>query len=156
MMYSRRDSHDRYLEKLENYVVACKESQRYSSDRFDILIISLSTTALILSAGFTKNLFPDLANLSTSNLKISWLLYVLSICSNLISQITSYYGVKYDVRCVKSEIEFELGNGHHSEYLKFERFCKRFGVSTEVLNFSSLLLLILATGFLMNFLSTNF
>jgi hypothetical protein len=155
-MYSRRELHDRYLEKLENYVVACKESQRYSSDRFDILIISLSTTALILSVGFTKNLFPDLANLSTGILKTSWLLYVLSICSNLISQITSYYGVKYDVRCVKSEIEFELGNGHDTEYLKFERLCKRFGACTEVLNFSSLLLFIFATGILMNFLSTNF
>ena len=155
-MYSRRDLHDRYLSKLETYVVTCKESQRYSSDRFDILIISLSTTALILSIGFTKNLFQNLADLETGNLKTSWLLYVLSICFNLISQITSFYGSKYDVKCVKSEIDFELGNGHDMNFLKFEKSCKWFGISTEVLNVLSLLSFIIATGFLMNFLSNNF
>lgn len=155
-MYSRKDLHDRYLAKLESYVVNCKESQRYSSDRFDVLIISLSTTALVLSIGFIKNIFPDLVEIPTGNLKTSWLLYVLSISFNLISQTTSYYGSHYDIKCVKSEIEFELGKEHHQKHKKFDKLSRRFGNCTVILNQLSLLLFVVATGFIIFFLSNNF
>ncbi len=88
-METRKDKHDRYLGNLERHVSIAKESSKYSSDRFDILLISLSTSALILSIGFVDKVKPNLKCIDTSLLKLSWLLFV-------ITQILIYYH-KYQV-----------------------------------------------------------
>ena len=66
-MESRKDIHDRRLSKLEKHVEFAKGSSKYSSDRFDILIISLATSSLILSIGFAKDVIP---NFNPTNLEI--------------------------------------------------------------------------------------
>ena len=48
----------------------------------------MSTTALVLSIGFVKDLIPNFKEIDTSYLKFSWLLLSLSLILNLISQVT--------------------------------------------------------------------
>tara|TARA_R110000850_G_scaffold50499_5_gene123855 strand:+ start:3931 stop:4308 length:378 start_codon:yes stop_codon:yes gene_type:complete len=90
-MESRKEKHERYLDKLERHISFANDSTKYSSDRFDILLISLSTSALILSIGFVDKVIPNLYCVNTSLLKTLWLLFVITLVSNLASQVTGYY-----------------------------------------------------------------
>lgn len=155
-MESRKESHDRHIGKLEKHLESAKDNSRYSTDRFDILIISLSTSALILSIGFVKDIVPNLANVDTSILKTSWLMFVLALISNLISQVTSYYGNLAEIKVTSNLISAERGGTLPDNHERLDSNCIILSRITMLLNGVSLLLLIIGISFLLNFLSNNF
>lgn len=154
-MESRKDKHERYLNKLEKHVEFSKEASKYSSDRFDILLISLSTSALVLSIGFVKNVIPNLKEIDTSLLKTSWLLFVIALIANLISQVTGFYSHKYDIKVTINLIRDERGNLPKGDQRSFKFYCEILNKTTLTLNGISLLTLLSGVIVLVLFFSNN-
>lgn len=143
------------MSKLEEHVRHAKESSKYSSDRFDILLISLSTSALVLSIGFVHKVIPDLSCVELFSLKFSWSLFVITLVSNLISQVTGYYANQKDIKITKNLIRQERGKKMKGKQEKLEKWCYRLNFITLTLNGLSLLCLISGTIALVVFFSNN-
>lgn len=154
-MESRQEIHDRYINNLDKYVDSAKETSKYSLERFDILIISLSTSALILSIGFVKNIIPEIHKIDTSLLRTSWLLFVIALISNLISQVTGYYANEKAIKIAKSKIKKERGKSIKGDNDKLEKRKSLFDKLTIGLNGFSLLILIIGIIVLVIFFSNN-
>lgn len=154
-MESRKDIHERYLDKLEKHVLSAKESSKYSTDRFDILLISLSTSALILSIGFVEKVLPNIDKIDTSLLKLSWLLLVIVLVSNLTSQVTGYYGNQYDIKVTNNLIREERDRPLKGNSKRLESLCKNLNRLTIFFNGVSLFSLIFGIIILVHFFSNN-
>lgn len=154
-MKDKKESRDRYIKKLEKHLDSTKENVRYSSDRFDILIISLSTSALILSIGFVKDLIKNFDEIDTGSLKTSWLFFIIALVSNLISQVTGYFASSYDIKVTDSLISEERGNKPDKNFNKNEKYCNSLNYSTLTLNLVSLLCFIVGVIILVQFISNN-
>lgn len=93
------------IEEIGEKKQKANESVKYSTDRIDIVVISLSTGAIAL----TINIFTNLQPFTSSNLvwflKFSLLSFTLSIISNLISQITSFYHFKLKIERFDMQIK---------------------------------------------------
>lgn len=154
-MESRKEKHERYIEKLEKHISLAKDSARYSSDRFDILLISLSTSALVLSIGFVNKVIPNLIGINTFLLKTSWLLFVITLVSNLVSQVTGYFSNQFDVEVTRNLIREERGKqvvGNQKAKIKYCNFLDRL---TLILNAISLFSLVFGIILLVLFFSRN-
>ncbi|MBE7646042.1 hypothetical protein [Tenacibaculum finnmarkense] len=94
-----------HISNLKEYVSKAEERVKYSLERFDILIISLSSGGLILAL----NLFKNFQNICIDKkfLKLSWLFFSLALIINLSSQVTGYLANKYDIKGAKNDI-YEL------------------------------------------------
>lgn len=155
-MESRKEIHERYIAKLEKHISLTKESARYSSDRFDILLISLSTSLLILSIGFIEKIIPDFQSVETALIRSSWLFFIISLISNLLSQVTGYYAHQYDIRVTKNLIRLERGKNIEGNQKSLEMLCNGLNKFTISLNLISLASLIIGIILLLLFISKHF
>ncbi|HLN74488.1 MAG TPA: hypothetical protein VK205_14445 [Prolixibacteraceae bacterium] len=137
-----------YIKELENYMVSIDKRIDYSVERFDILIISLSSSGLAFSIGFVKDI---IENLNKGNpieinfflLETTWLLFACSLVFNLISQVTGYYANKQDLIITRKIIKNEKKKGSKEVSLPpDESLLKLLSSATMFLNGGSLLLLI--------------
>lgn len=133
---------ERYLNNLEKHIERARDAEKYSADRFDILLISLSSTSLVLSIGFVNNVVSDIKSIDTTLLKISWLLFVITLISNLLSQVTGYYSHVYDIKATKNLIREERGKDYKGNQKRFEMLCSTLNTSTIFLNGVSILCLL--------------
>jgi len=130
------------ITKWETYIESCKEVSYHAIDRFDVLIISLSTGALGFSLGFLKDFVKTDPQLFIV-LKISWIFFASAIVVNLFSQLTSFYTQVFAIKraeCIiakKKEKEFDPKSKGRQE-----RKMKIFNFGTNLFNLCSLLLLI--------------
>lgn len=142
-MESRECKHKRYLDKLEKHKEDSRLSAKYSSDRFDILIISLSTTSLILSIGFIKDFIKGDECFDLGLIKLAWIAFSISIISNLFSQITGYFTNKYEIKIDTNLIREERGKKMKGNNDSFLKISNRLNKSTLFLNGFSFLSLII-------------
>ena len=131
-----------YIKRLEKYVESTQKAIDYSVERFDILIISLSTSGLILSIGFVKNVITDFSKIDSTLLKISWLLFAVALILNLLSQVTGYYANKFDLEVTKDVIRVEKGKASQISNKGYECWHVFFNNCTHILNGGSLIGLI--------------
>jgi hypothetical protein len=92
----------KYIEELKEYVVTAESRIKYSLERFDILIISLSSGGLLL----VMNLYTNFPCSNKTPINMSWFFFSIALIINLLSQITGYLANKYDLRFTKNEIKF--------------------------------------------------
>jgi hypothetical protein len=154
-METEKEKSDRYLANLEKHVEATKEAVRYSSDRFDVLLVTLSTGSLMFSMGFAENIVQDLAKADTSSLKTAWLLFAGSLISNLISQVSGYYANKSEIRVSKNLIRVERGKEAKGNQDRIKWWCQTLDYSTITLNALSLIAFICGIVALVRFSDTN-
>ena len=145
----------KFIDKLESHIEKANSNLKYSIDRFDILIISISSGGLVLSMGFVKDLLSDKINIDFTLLKISWILFAFSIVFNLISQVTGYYANKYDIMVTKNIIRKEKEKPIIGNQDKLESQEKHMNNSTMILNATSLISLILGIAIMVVFMSIN-
>lgn len=154
-METRQHKHDRYIRNLEKHVESTKDSTKYSSDRFDVLIISLSTSALVFSIGFVNDVIENLSGINTSLLKTSWLLFVLAIISNLISQATGYFANKFEVTISNNLIKEERGKPLPDNQKSLDSKKSKFDNTTLWLNGASFICLLGGICLIVLFFSNN-
>ncbi len=146
---------ERYIEKLEKHIEKSEEASKYSIERFDLLLISLSTTALVLSIGFVKDLIPNFKELDTSCLKFSWLLLTSSLILNLISQVSGYFANEKSIKVARNSIRLERGKVAQGNQKSIKRQERILSKTTMILNAICLLSLIIGTIILIIFISSN-
>lgn len=153
---TQSDKNKEYIKKLEEYAESTKKSIDYSVERFDILIISLSTSGLILSIGFVKDILKNFEKINTSLLKDSWLLFTLALIMNLLSQVSGYYANLLDLKITNDIIDVKNGKTSFMNQTCAE--CKKSALNncTQTLNGLSLLSLLVAIIVLIYFISNNF
>ncbi len=145
----------RYLKNLEKHKDSAQEALKYSSDRFDIILVSLSTSALILSIGFAENLIQDKNLIEIFLLKVTWVLFAGSLVFNLLSQVTSYYSHIYDIKLTTNLIRKERSKDIIGNQKSFKWWCKTFNNSTIIQNGISLMCLIAGIIVLLIFFINN-
>ncbi|UTD14469.1 hypothetical protein HER15_02830 [Tenacibaculum mesophilum] len=154
-MESREYKHNRYLEKLEKHKENSRLSAKYSSDRFDILIISLSTTSLVLSIGFIKDFIKGDSCINLTLIKLAWVFFAASIISNLVSQITGYFTSIYDIKIDTNLIREERGKSMKGNNESHVKVSNRLNMATLLLNGLSFLCLIFGIIFIIIFFNKN-
>lgn len=100
-----------YIAALEKYADSLRANTFYSTQRIDLLIISVSGAGIYASIEFIKYInsiayltFPLKSNYIIY-FKITGLLFIASIATNFISQLTSYFANNRNLESVKHEIE---------------------------------------------------
>lgn len=141
-----------YISDLKEYLSKAENRVKYSLERFDILIISLSSGGLILALNLYKN-FQELF-VDKVFVKLSWLFFSIALIINLSSQVTGYLANKYDIKGTQNEIyEIEkkkiIGNQKH-----IDKCQKVFNFLTKFFNVTSFLSL--TTGIILLVLFINF
>lgn len=131
-----------YIERLQTYAETTKKTIDYSLERFDILIITLSSSGLLLSIGFVKDIIKDFSKVNPILLKTTWLLFALALIMNLVSQVTGYYANKIDLRITEDIISTEKGGKSKINMRRMECRQHIFDSSTMILNGGSLISLI--------------
>ena len=155
MKKEKENINERYLQKLEKHLENSQASAKYSSDRFDILIVAISSSALIVTIGFVKNLIGDSNSVDTTLLKTSWLLFVMTIIVNLTSQLSAFYSHKYDYKVTRNLIRIERKKNVIGNQKLFEKICSKLNWTTQALNIISFITLFAAIIVMVLFYSKN-
>lgn len=122
------------IERLEKHNENVQQTIKYSVDRFDILVISLSSGGIALCTTFAKDILELFPCINILLLKIASALFGLTITFNLFSQVTSYFACKNEVQAVKNLIREKKGKPHIGNQKLIESSKKNFNTSTQILN----------------------
>lgn len=133
---------EKTIQKFEKHLENTRSIIHYSMERIDILIISISTASLGFSMAFIKDIIPDLVLICLTLLKISWICFGISIVSNLVSQVTSYYANKYEYKITRNIIREKEGKEMKGDQEDFKCYQKAYNISTAILNNLSIISLI--------------
>jgi hypothetical protein len=155
MTESEEDRAKRFIDKLEKHIEKASEHKKYSVDRFDILLITISTTALVFSIGFVKDFVKSNTNVDYRLLKTSWLFFTLTIIINLLSQVTGYYANDTDISVTRNIIQHKRGKDLAQNQPKLLKYCNILNITTQILNGLSLLFLLVAIITQISFFSKN-
>ena len=151
----KENKNKRFIKKLENHIKNTNSNIKYSLDRFDILIISLSSGGLVFSMGFVKDIISNQENINYLLLKIAWIFFGTAIISNLLSQITGYTANKLEIRITKNIIREEREKQIKGNPKSDEINVKTANFLTHLSNGLSLVLLVGAIILLIIFMSNN-
>jgi hypothetical protein len=132
----------RFIKKLEEHKEKTDSNLKYSIDRFDILIISIASGGLVFSMNFVKDLIPEGTVVKFGLIKISWILFGLAIIFNLLSQVTSYYANKFELKITRNIIRQERKKEMQGDQTKYENKERVLDFLTIQLNGYSLISLI--------------
>lgn len=132
-----------YITALKEYLEKAETRLKYSLERFDILIISLSSGGLVLGATLFER-FPD----AEKNLiNLSWIFFSSALIINLLSQVTGYLANKYDIKCTNNIINEIKGECMEGNQKKIEFIQNIFNFLTKWLNIFSFIFL--STGIIL-------
>ncbi len=138
----KKDTAEKNIERLTKYAETTQKAIDYSVERFDLLIVSLSSSGLVLSIGFVKDIIPEFSQVNPILLKITWLLFALSLIMNLISQVSGYYANSLDLKITNDIIRTKKGKDSKLDQEKLDSRMKIINSTTIFLNGASLLSLL--------------
>jgi len=144
---------EEYIKRLQDHILLSQKTMSYSVERFDVLIISLATSGLLISIGFVKDVITDFRLVDPVLLKLSWLLFAGALIMNLISQVTGYFANDSALDISKDLLRVEQGKKSLINENKKEFQQKLFDWCTWTLNGGSLLCLITGIITLVIFIS---
>ncbi|MGL2963633.1 hypothetical protein ACSVH2_07425 [Flavobacterium sp. RSB2_4_14] len=124
-----------HIDKLNAHVNSAKLRAKYGLERFDILIISLSSGGIALSATFFEK-FEDI-----DKLNVFWacIFFSVALVINLLSQVTGYYANNYDIKYTLEEIRETEKKKYYKNYKVYDCYKNVFNVLTTLFNLISLI-----------------
>lgn len=137
-----------HIANLNEYLKTAETRAKYSIERYDILIISLSSGGIALVAGF----FDKFKDIDKSDLYYGILFFSISIIINLLSQVTGYFANRNDIKYCNEEIKELEGKSYNLNYQKYDCFKKIFDFFTTLFNSISLLSFIAGGIFVLIFI----
>lgn len=153
-MESRQEKFDRLIDSRTKDKEKIERTMHYASDRFDILVIALSSSFFLASVGYLKT-----SNGQEHNclplLFVSWALFVTCTISNLFSQVTSFYGSLNNWRLVRNKIRALRGGNQIGTNAEHNRKLNQLNKATTVLNAVSLLSITIGLISLVTFFISN-
>jgi hypothetical protein len=140
-----------YVSELKEYLKKAEERVKYSLERFDILIISLSSGGLVLALNLFKNYSDSCYDKDTLNL--SWTFFSIALIVNLLSQVTGYFANKYDIKVTKNiinKVEGKKTDGNNKKLQNYQDTADFFTKWLNIISFASL-----TTGIITLIIFTN-
>lgn len=131
-------SNERYIGKLDKHIEDTRSSSNYAIERFDILIISISTAALGFSLAFLKDIVKHGALVNKQLLLTIWILFGIAIVINLLSQKTSFYSCEYAIKISENKSRRARGKDEKWDEKKIKYWNLILNRTTIVFNFISL------------------
>lgn len=129
---------EKYILELKEYKKSAELRLKYSIERFDILIISLSSGGLVLGI----NLYSNFKSAEKDLINYAWVSFSIALILNLTSQISGYFANKYDIKCTNNLID-ETERDQKNINVEINETMKTiFNYITYVLNFTSFVCLI--------------
>lgn len=130
----------KYINSLKQYITTAEARVKYSLERFDILIISLSSGGLALST----SLYENFKNADKTLINIAWIFFSSALIINLLSQITGYKANKLDIKCTNILIDEVKGKEKEGSHKKLDCIKEIYNSLTAVFNTFSFLSLTIA------------
>ena len=137
-----------HIGNLKEYIKSSESRAKYSIERFDILIISLSSGGIALTVGF----FEKFKDTDKSNVYYGCLFFSIALIVNLLSQVTGYYANRNDIKYSNEEIRELEGKSFNKNYKKYDCYKVIFDFLTISFNGISLLSLIIGIVFILIFI----
>lgn len=137
-----------HIANLNKYLKTAETRAKYSIERYDILIISLSSGGIAFVAGF----FDKFKGIDKSDVYYGSLLFSIAIIINLLSQVTGYFANRNDIKYCNEEIRELKGKNYNLNYQKYDCFKKTFDFFTTLFNGISLLSFIAGAIFILIFI----
>ncbi|WP_026729484.1 hypothetical protein [Flavobacterium denitrificans] len=139
----------KYITDLKEYITTAEGRVKYSLERFDILIISLSSGGLALSG----TLYENFKNADKTLVDIAWIFFSSALIVNLLSQITGYYANKLDIKCTRILIEEVKGKEEEGTHKSID--CQKAVFNFLTRAFNGLSFLSLTTAIILIILFIN-
>jgi hypothetical protein len=137
-----------HIANLNEYLKTAETRANYSIERYDILIISLSSGGIALVAVF----FDKFKDIDKSDVYYGSLFFSIAIIINLLSQVTGYFANSNDIKYCNEEIKELEGKNYYLNYQKYDYFKKIFNFLTTLFNSISLLSFIAGAIFVLIFI----
>lgn len=132
----------RYIKNLDGHKEKTMANMKYSLDRFDVLIISISSGGLVFSMGYVKDIIAKTISPNYLLLKISWILFGVAIVLNLLSQVTGYYANNFELKITKNIIKQQREKDMIGDQNGFEHKKKIMNFLTRLFNGLSMVILV--------------
>ena len=139
---------EQYIKSLKEYLISAEAKAKYSIERFDILIITLSSAGLALSSSFLDKF----ENINKSHVYYACLFFAIALITNLLSQVTGYYANRNDIKCTNEEVKMLSNKTYIENYTKFDSYKKIFDFFTTSFNGASLTSFIVGIIFILIFI----
>ena len=98
-----------HIINLNEYLITAATRAKYSIERFDILIISLSSGGIALVTAF----FDKFKGIDKSDIYNGSLFFSIAIIINLLSQVTGYFANYNDIKYCNEEIRELEGKNYN-------------------------------------------
>lgn len=155
------DDINKKIEAKKEKIASLKKDEDYAVEKFDTLIVSLSSGGLVFSVGFIKDVIKDFHKTDLLWLKFCWMCFAVALIGSLTSQVTGYYSNRYErraerckIRKLKGETEID-STDIVTVICKLEKMSDRFNRCTLWLNGICLLGFSIAVGSLIFFIYSN-
>lgn len=130
------------IKKKQDKITGLDKDEDYAVEKFDTLIVSLSSGGLVFSVGFVKDIIKNFKTVDLLWLKICWICFALALVGNIFSQVTGYFSNRYEKRALRTHIkilediniEQEKGSVLRRRIKRFEMVSDKFDSSTTLLN----------------------
>ncbi|MCE7044658.1 hypothetical protein [Dyadobacter sp. CY312] len=144
-----------YIQRKKDCIADLLKDENYAIEKFDSLIISLSSGGLVFSIGFIKDVIKDFHKIDLLWLKVCWICFGLSLILNLISHVTSFYSNRFEKKALKLAIKKRQSKIIKQDPKQPERISDIFNSGTMALNGLSLLSFLTAVVTLVYFIYSN-
>jgi hypothetical protein len=138
-----------HISNLNEYIKTAESRAKYSLERFDILIITLSSGGIALSMSFFENFI----EINKTQVYIGCVFFALAVIINLLSQVTGYYANRFDIKYSIQEVREIEKKEFESDYEKYDCYKKIFDFITTLFNIISLLIFITGMTFIILFIT---
>jgi hypothetical protein len=133
-----------YLDELKEYLVKLEQTKLYSIQRFDIIVLVISTSGIFLLINLIGTLHKELPECVLIFLKISISVFALSIVSNLASQKFAYFSSENHRKICEEKIYNLKYKSERSKHKKEEKRAEYQSRLVYILNVISLVSLVVA------------
>ena len=138
----------KHLKELKEYLITALARVKYSIERFDVLIITLSSGGIALSMSF----FENYKSVDKTMVYNGCVFFAFALIINLVSQVTGYYANKYDIKYVREEIRELEKKVYVEDYKKYDCYKNVFNFMTNLFNASSLISFIIGMIYIVLFI----
>lgn len=138
-----------HINNLNEYIKTAESRAKYSLERFDILIITLSSGGIALSMSF----FENFKEINKTQVYIGCIFFAIAVIINLLSQITGYYANRFDIMYSIQEVRELEKKEFESDYKKYDCYKKFFDFITTLFNICSLLSFMIGITFIILFIT---
>lgn len=138
----------KHLVELKAYLTSALARAKYSIERFDILIITLSSGGIALSMNF----FENYESVDKTMVYNGCVCFSVALIINLVSQVTGYNANKFDIKYVREEIRELEKKVYVEDYDKYDSYKKVFNFMTNLFNAISLISFIIGMIYIILFI----